>query len=89
MSNDNAERIRELVEDFVCELVDDTDAAKVVSTIGTSGHTVILTVTTADGDIGKVIGKQGRTAQALRFLLEAMAAKHRIKIFMEIDDGKR
>jgi predicted RNA-binding protein YlqC (UPF0109 family) len=87
-SNGIGERIRDLLRGIVCELVDKPEEAEVVSVIGSGGRTVVLTVTTAKGDIGKVIGKKGRTAEALRFLLEAMAAKHKIKLCLEIDDGR-
>ena len=86
--NGVGERIRGLLRGVVCELVDQPESAKVASVIGAGGRTVVLTVTTARGDIGKVIGKKGKTAEALRYLLEAMAAKHKIKLVLEIDDGR-
>lgn len=73
---------------FVRELVDEPDFAKVETVYGSGGKTVVLTVTTGPGDIGKVIGKKGRTAEALRFVLDAIAAKHRVKLILEIDDGR-
>jgi predicted RNA-binding protein YlqC (UPF0109 family) len=50
------------------------------------GRTVLLTVNTARGEIGKVIGKGGKTFKAIKYLLEAMAAKHKIRLDLEIDD---
>ncbi len=47
-------------------------------------HTSILELTVAKTDIGKVIGKQGRTADALRTLLSAVSAKAKKRILLEI-----
>jgi predicted RNA-binding protein YlqC (UPF0109 family) len=86
--NGTGERIRDLLHGVVAELVDKPDEVAVDSVIGSGGRTVVLTITTAKGDIGKVIGKRGKTAEALRYLLEAMAARHKIKLVLEIDDGR-
>jgi predicted RNA-binding protein YlqC (UPF0109 family) len=87
--NGTGERLQSLLLGVVKELVDQPDAAKVDATIGTGGRTVVLTISTGKGDLGKVIGKQGKTAETLRYLLEAMAARHRIKVVMEIDDQRK
>jgi predicted RNA-binding protein YlqC (UPF0109 family) len=87
--NGTGERIRALLEGVVRELVDHPEGAKVEATIGTGGRTIVLTVGTGAGDLGKVIGKKGRTAEVIRYLLEAMAARHRVKIVMEIDDQRK
>jgi hypothetical protein len=47
-------------------------------------HTSILELTVAKTDIGKVIGKQGRTADALRTLLSAVSAKAKKRALLEI-----
>ncbi len=47
-------------------------------------QTVVLELKVAKEDLGKVIGKQGRTAQAIRTLLSAVAAKGRKRVVMEI-----
>jgi hypothetical protein len=47
-------------------------------------HTSILELTVAKTDIGKVIGKQGRTADALRTLLSAVSAKAKKRVLLEI-----
>ncbi len=47
-------------------------------------RTVILTVTVAPSDVGKVLGKQGRIADALRTILTAAAAKQRKRAVLEI-----
>lgn len=85
----SAERMRKLLADLVCELVDRPEDVTVNTTLSDGGNTVVLTVRTANGEVGKVIGKQGRNAQAVRILLEAVAAKYRQHVVLEIDDGKR
>ena len=47
---------------------------------------IVFTLKVADTDIGKVIGKKGRTAQALRTLLSAVAAKEGKRAILEIAD---
>jgi predicted RNA-binding protein YlqC (UPF0109 family) len=50
------------------------------------GDTIILEVKVAKTDLGKVIGKRGRTAQAIRTILSAAAAKTRKRHVLEIVD---
>ena len=58
-------------------LVDQPEQVKVTETEG--GNTVVLEVKVAKGDTGKVIGKQGRHADAIRTILSAAAGKLRKK----------
>ena len=82
------EKLRVLLQTMVCELVDQPAAVVVVAT-PSDGRTVILTVRTASGELGKVIGKQGRNARALRVLLEATAAKYKHRAVLEIEDEQQ
>lgn len=61
-----------LLSTIVCELVDDTKAVS-VATVRSGGTRTVLQVRCAEGDIAKLIGKQGRTARALRTLLLGFA----------------
>lgn len=65
--------MEELIAVIARSLVDQPDAVKVTSKIDEDAVTIELGV--APEDLGKVIGKQGRTARALRSLLTAAAAK--------------
>lgn len=65
--------MKDFVEYIVKKLVDHPDEVK-VSQID-SEKTVIMELQVKEGDLGKVIGKKGRTAKALRTLLTAAAAK--------------
>ena len=59
--------------------------AIIVSEVG-GMHTSILALTVAKTDLGKVIGKQGRTAAALQRLLSAVSAKSKKRALLEIVD---
>jgi len=65
--------MKDFVEYIVKKLVDHPDEVK-VSQID-SEKTIIMELQVKEGDLGKVIGKKGRTAKALRTLLTAAAAK--------------
>jgi predicted RNA-binding protein YlqC (UPF0109 family) len=81
-------KLREVLNTVVCELVDRPDDCIVTQTNSEGGSNVIFTVRTADSDVGKVIGRQGKNAQALRTILEAMAAKYRLRVVLEIPDAR-
>jgi predicted RNA-binding protein YlqC (UPF0109 family) len=65
-------------------LVDEPERVS-VSEVG-GMHTSILELKVAKADIGKIIGKQGRTAGALRILLSAISAKVKKRFMLEIVD---
>lgn len=65
--------MKELVEVITKALVDDPDGVAV--TERQDGRTTVIEVRVADGDMGKVIGKQGRIAKAIRSVVKAAAAK--------------
>jgi predicted RNA-binding protein YlqC (UPF0109 family) len=67
---------------MVRQLVDTPAEVEVSATEGE--HTVILTVKVAPTDVGKVIGKKGRIADALRIILSAAAAKQGKRAVLEI-----
>ena len=71
-----------LVEDIAKSLVDDPAAVKVTAVEGTQTMTVKLKV--SPEDMGKVIGKQGRIARALRNVVRAAATKEGKKVIVEI-----
>lgn len=74
--------MKEAIEMIVKALVDDSSAVE-VSEIDKDGSTII-SVRVAQPDIGKLIGKQGRTVRALRSLVNAAAAKKHKRYFLEI-----
>ena len=74
--------MKEMIEIIARALVDEPELVSVIETGGM--HTSILELTVAKADIGKVIGKQGRTAGALRTLLSAVSAKTKKRTLLEI-----
>ncbi len=75
---------KDLIEFIAKSLVDDPDAVSVKETVGEQGPVLELSV--AQGDIGKVIGKYGRIAKALRTVLSATAGKDGKRYSLEILD---
>jgi len=74
--------MKELVEVIAKALVDQPDQVRVTVTEGEKVTVIELRV--AASDVGKVIGKQGRTATAIRLLLDAAATKLRRRAVLEI-----
>jgi predicted RNA-binding protein YlqC (UPF0109 family) len=72
----------ELVEYLARRLVDEPDAVR-VDEVEQDGDTV-LRLHVAKDDVGKVIGRQGRIARALRTVVRASAARHRGRVLLEI-----
>ncbi len=70
--------MQELVQYIINGLVDDKDAVK----IEIDGETIKVTV--AKSDMGKIIGKQGRTAKAIRTVIRAAGAKDGKKYTVDI-----
>lgn len=73
---------RELLELLAKSLVDNPDAVEVSEVQGE--RSVILELKVAQEDIGKVIGKQGRIANALRTIIKSAAIKEGKRIIVEI-----
>jgi uncharacterized protein len=74
--------MRDLVEYMAKALVDDSDNVNVTEVEGE--RVTVIELRVAPGDLGKVIGKQGRTARALRTILNANATKLRKRAVLEI-----
>ena len=74
--------MREAIELIVKSLVDDPDAAD-VREVDRSGVTLIE-VRVAQPDVGKIIGKQGRTIRALRSIARIAGAKQNRRFLLEI-----
>ncbi len=74
--------MKELLELIAKELVDNPDVVS-VSDVG-GEQTTILELKVAQEDLGKVIGKQGRTARAIRTILSAAGMKLRKRFHLEI-----
>lgn len=76
--------LRAVVEVVARALVDNPESVKVTET-ERRGMTV-LELSTAPGDMGKIIGRQGRTAAALRMMVALTAEKHGKRAQLDIKD---
>ena len=74
--------MREAVEMIVKALVDEAEAVD-VREIDRTG-TTLIEIRVAPGDMGKVIGRQGRTVRALRSLAHAVGVKKKHRFVLEI-----
>ncbi len=74
--------MKELVEEIAKALVDEPGGVSVSEIQGE--QTTVLELRVAPGDIGKVIGKQGRTARSIRTLLGAVSTKLNRRYTLEI-----
>ena len=76
--------MKELLTYIAKHLVDNPDAVSVKETVQEDG--TILELHVASEDMGKVIGKQGRIAKAIRSVVKAAAAKEDRKVIVDIAD---
>ena len=74
----------ELLEYLARQLVDDPDAVRVET--ADEHDAIVLRLHVAPDDVGKVIGRQGRVARALRTVVRASAARERRRVVLEIVD---
>ena len=73
----------ELLEFLARKLVDEPDAVR-VERVDEDDDTVVLRLHVAEQDLGKVIGRQGRIARALRTIVRAGSARERRRVQLEI-----
>ncbi len=76
------ENLKELVIFIAKSLVDNPEQVEVTEVAGE--QTSVLELKVASEDLGKIIGKQGKTAKAIRTILSASAAKIRKRAVLEI-----
>lgn len=66
-------------------LVDDPDSVSVEADSPNEEGTVVYHIHVAENDMGRIIGKQGRIAKAIRVVMRAAATRNDAKISVEID----
>jgi len=81
MAGEEGGDVRALVEQMAKALVDEPDK---VSVTAMEGDSSVLELRVAPGDLGKVIGKQGRTARSMRTILSAAGMKLNKRFSLEI-----
>ena len=74
--------MKDLIERIACALVDNPEEVAVTALEGSQA--TVLELKVAKEDLGKIIGKQGRTARSLRTILGAASAKERKRVVLEI-----
>ncbi|HEX7561341.1 MAG TPA: KH domain-containing protein [Candidatus Humimicrobiaceae bacterium] len=77
--------MKELLEFMVKELVDSPDEVEITEE-QEGDKTIIFMLRVAEADLGKVIGKKGRTANALRVVMRAASAKRGFSSIVKIVD---
>jgi hypothetical protein len=78
--------MKELIQFLAQRLVNDPDAVEVKETHGDTASVLELRV--AKEDLGRVIGKQGRTVNAIRTILNAVASRTNRKVVLDIVEEK-
>ena len=77
--------MKELLYAMVEELVEDKSAIEITADEPREDGTIVYHLHVASGDMGRVIGKQGRIAKAIRTIMRAGAVRHSEKVAVEID----
>jgi predicted RNA-binding protein YlqC (UPF0109 family) len=75
--------MKEIVEVIAKALVDNPEAVSVTETV--KEDSIVVNLTVAPSDMGKVIGKSGKIAKAIRSVVKAASSKEDKKVSVEID----
>lgn len=75
--------IAELIESMVKGIVDDENTVSVAQA-DTDKEGILFEVKVGKDDVGKVIGKQGRVANAIRTVAKASGAKHGVRVMVNV-----
>ncbi|MBO4411276.1 MAG: KH domain-containing protein [Lachnospiraceae bacterium] len=75
--------MKELVETIAKALVDAPDQVRVTEEVNEKG--TLITLSVAKDDIGKVIGKQGRVANAIRSVVKAVGVRKGVHVIVDIE----
>lgn len=76
--------MKEILESIILNIVDDKSAVTITEKV--NGEDVRYDVKVANNDMGRVIGKQGRVAKAIRTLTRSLGAKEKKRITIEFID---
>jgi predicted RNA-binding protein YlqC (UPF0109 family) len=82
-SEEAVESLRELVSFLVQHLVDEPDAAEI--TLERRGSSVYIQLRLPEDDLGKVIGRGGRIAKAIRTVLLIAGSRHHLRVSLDIE----
>ncbi len=73
--------MKEILETIIINLVDNKQAVEIKEV--NEEKSIIFEVKVAEGDMGKIIGKQGRLAKSIRTVMKAVAVKEQKKVSVE------
>jgi len=76
--------MKTILESIILNIVDDKEAVSIEEKV--NGENVVYEVKVADNDMGRVIGKQGRVAKAIRTLMKSLGSKEKKRITIEFLD---
>lgn len=76
--------MKEIIETVIKNLVSDVDAVSINEVQG--AKSIVYEIKVAEADMGKVIGKEGNVAKALRTIIKAVAAKEEKRVTVEFID---
>lgn len=76
--------MKEILETMILNMVDDREAVTITEKV--EDKTVTYEVKVAEKDFGRVIGKQGRTAKAIRMIMKSVAGKEHKRVSIEFVD---
>ena len=76
--------MKQILESIILNIVDNREAVSIEEII--DGENVVYKVKVADNDMGRVIGKQGRVAKAIRTLMKSLGSKEKKRITIEFVD---
>ena len=73
--------MKDILEMIILNLVENKEAVEIKQVDGEK--TIVFEVKVADGDMGRIIGKQGRLAKSIRTVMKAVALKEQKKVSVE------
>ena len=76
--------MKQILESIILNIVDNKSAVSINEKV--DGENVVYEVRVANDDMGRVIGKQGRVAKAIRTLMKSLGAKEKKRITIEFID---
>ena len=76
--------MKEILQTIIENLVDNSEAVEIKQIDET--NSIVFEIKVAESDMGKVIGKQGRTAKSIRTVMKAVAAREHKKVTVEFID---
>lgn len=76
--------MKQILESIILNMVDDKEAVSIEEKV--NGENVVYEVKVANNDMGRVIGKQGRVAKAIRTLMKSLGSKEKKRITIEFLD---